>query len=152
METGEAAPDPTTSYLSPQAQKQTEKEAGLMGFRTWLEGLSEEWARRTVKPEVTSEMSILAQRQDFKRQKRPCSPAPSLPLAQDPSPSLSGMHYSARLLKDVFPLQDQSLLTFLLHPSTLSRCPKCRKTFKSCQGDYKHLPFIDYYVDGFQST
>lgn len=104
------------------------------------------------KLEVISKMSIPAQRQDFKRQKQSCSPAPSLPLTQVPSPNLSGMHYSAWLFKDVFSLQDQSLLNLLLHPPTLSRCPKCRKTFKLCQCDYEHLPFIDYYVDGFQST
>ena len=73
-----------------------------------------------------------------------CSPAPGLY-------SSLGCLKTWSLLRQDWPV----FLTSLRHPPLPSRCPfsKCRKTFNCVNAmTSKHLPFIDNYVDGIQST
>lgn len=77
--------------------------------------------------------------------------SPQVPL---PAPQVRTTHHSSLKMCSLS-RTDLPFRFFLLHSPTPSRCPfsKCRKTYKLCQCDYKHLPFIDYYyVEGFQST
>ena len=128
-------------------------EAGL-NRKLWLTALgSEEWRGRLFHSQTRSDLpnvNPLPQLQILTGQG--CLALSPLLSASSPSPRACITHYSCFKTCSL----SRTDLSFwlssnILHPFKMSIF-KVQKNIQLCQCDYRHLPFIDNYVDGFQST